>query len=60
LDKAREYLDSGCQEVWLVVPETGFVFILSQIQKLWFGHGEVARTQVMLPGFTLAVNELLP
>jgi len=50
--KAREYLDSGCQEVWLVVPETGFVFVLTQTQKLWFGPGEVARTQVMLPGFT--------
>lgn len=57
--KANEYLDSGSQEVWLVLPENKWIFVMTETQKLWFGSGEVVSTQVVLPGFSVAVDELL-
>ncbi|WP_228055202.1 Uma2 family endonuclease [Gloeocapsopsis crepidinum] len=32
--KAREYLDSGCAEVWLVFPDAKWILILTQNQHL--------------------------
>lgn len=57
--KATEYLDSGCQEVWLVLPENRWIFVVTQTQRFWFAAGEIASTQVVLPGFSVAVDELL-
>jgi Uma2 family endonuclease len=57
--KATEYLESGCQEVWLVLPENQWIFVVTQTQRLWFGKGEVVRTQEVLQGFSVAVDELL-
>ncbi len=57
--KAKEYLESGSQEVWLILPENKWIFAITQTQKVWFGAGEVARTQAVLPGFSVAVDELL-
>jgi len=57
--KAREYLQSGCDEVWLVFPENGYIFVITHQQRLWFAAGEVASTQKVLPGFSVAINELL-
>lgn len=56
--KATEYLDSGCQEVWLVLPQNQWIFVITQTQRLWFSKGEVIRTQAVLQGFSLAVDEL--
>jgi Uma2 family endonuclease len=56
--KAKEYLDSGCQEVWLILPESKWIFVITQTQRLWFASGDVASTQAMLPGFRVAVDEL--
>jgi Uma2 family endonuclease len=57
--KAQEYLESGCQEVWLVFPETRRVLVLTQGQMLGFNVGDVIRTQLVLQGFSVAVDEFL-
>ena len=58
-DNDNSYLNSGCQEVWLVLPENRCIFVVTQTQSLWFGRGEVASTQAVLQGFSVAVDELL-
>lgn len=57
--KAREYLHSGCQEVWLVFPESLWIIVITQEQHLLLSVGEVASTQAVLKGFSVAVDELL-
>lgn len=57
--KAQEYLQSGCEEVWLVLPENRYVFVITQQQRLWFTAGEIVSTQAVLQGFSVAVDELL-
>ncbi len=56
--KVKEYLQSGCQEIWLVFPESQWVLVISQQQRFLFTTGEVVSTQ-LLQGFTVAVDELL-
>lgn len=57
--KANEYLESGCQEVWLVLPDSQWIVVLTQQQRFLFTKAEVASTQVILQGFRVAVDELL-
>lgn len=57
--KAKEYLQSSCQEVWLLFPESQLVMINSQQRWLVFNPGEMVSTQTVLPGFSVAVDELL-
>ncbi len=57
--KAAEYLESSCLEVWLVFPESRLILILTQNRTLAFSAGDVVNTQLVLPGFSIAVNELL-
>ncbi|MEG4319057.1 MULTISPECIES: Uma2 family endonuclease [unclassified Microcoleus] len=57
--KAQEYLASGCQEVWLVFPDSQLVFVVTQNQILGFRAGETVRTQQVLAGFSITVDELL-
>jgi Uma2 family endonuclease len=57
--KAQEYLQSGCEEVWLVFPESRLVLVMTQSQILGFTAGEVVSTQRVLLGFSVAVDELL-
>ncbi len=57
--KAKEYLESGCQEVWLVFPESLWLIILTQEKHLILTLGEVANTQSVLLGFSVSVDELL-
>jgi Uma2 family endonuclease len=56
--KAREYLRSGCQEVWLVFPESLWMAVITKQNHSLLTIKEVARTQTILPGFSVAVNEL--
>ena len=56
--KAKEYLQSGCQEVWLLFPESQLVMINSQQRWLVFNVGEMVSTQTVLQGFSVAVDEL--
>lgn len=57
--KANEYLESGCQEVWLVLPESQWIVVLTQQQRFLFTIGEQVNTQVILPSFSVAVDQLL-
>jgi Uma2 family endonuclease len=57
--KAQEYLESGCLEVWLLFPKSSWVLVITQSQVLLFKSGEEARTQVVLPGFSVSVDELM-
>jgi len=57
--KATEYLQSGCLEVWLVLPVSCWIAVITSQQKLLFTAGDTVTTQVMLPGFSLSVDELL-
>ncbi|UBF28153.1 Uma2 family endonuclease [Kovacikia minuta CCNUW1] len=58
-NKANEYLQSGGEEVWLVLPESGWIVVLTNQGRSLFTRGEIAPTQVILPGFSIAVEELL-
>ncbi|MBD0344397.1 MAG: Uma2 family endonuclease [Coleofasciculus sp. Co-bin14] len=57
--KAQEYLQSGCEEVWLVFPESRLLMEMTQSQLLRFKAGEVVSSQRVLQGFSVAVDELL-
>ncbi|MEG3924515.1 Uma2 family endonuclease [Microcoleus sp. T3B2] len=57
--KAQEYLDSGCLEVWIVFPESRWILIVTKTQKLTFNQGSTISTQLVLAGFSVAVEELL-
>ncbi len=57
--KAEEYLESGCQEVWLVFPEGRRVLIVTAASMLAFNRGDVVSTQMVLLGFSVAVDDLL-
>lgn len=57
--KAQEYLESGCQEVWLLFPEARLVFVNANQGWILFNVNEVANTQTVLAGFSIAVSELL-
>lgn len=57
--KANEYLQSGCQEVWLLLPESQWIVVITQQQRYLWSTGEVVNTQTVLLGFNVAVDELL-
>ncbi|MEH2459987.1 Uma2 family endonuclease [Nostoc sp.] len=57
--KAQEYLQSGCEEIWLVFPESRLVFVMTDNQVCGFKAGDVVSTQKLLLGFSVAVEELL-
>ena len=57
--KAQEYLQSGGEEVWLVFPESRWIIVTTQTQRIVLASGEVITTHIVLPGFSIAVDELL-
>lgn len=57
--KVKEYLDSGCQEIWLVFPESQWVLVITKQQQKLFTLGDIVNTQIMLQSFSVAVDELL-
>ncbi|MEL7051627.1 MAG: Uma2 family endonuclease [Cyanobacteria bacterium J06634_6] len=58
-EKADEYLESGGEEVWLIFPENHRVVVITSTTEQTFKSGEVAKTQVALPGFEVSIDELL-
>ncbi|MDX2230977.1 MAG: Uma2 family endonuclease [Leptolyngbyaceae cyanobacterium bins.349] len=56
--KAREYLRSGCEEVWLLYPENQLVIVATAESWQIFTEPDAIATQKVLPGFTLSVAEL--
>lgn len=59
LVKAKEYLHSSCQEVWLLFPENQVVIIATAEQWLIFSEEANIDTQLVLPGFQVAIADLL-
>jgi Uma2 family endonuclease len=57
--KSQEYLEAGCQEVWLLFPETRLVLINTPNRWQLFNTNEVVTTQNILTGFSMAVADLL-
>ncbi len=57
--KSQEYLQSGSEEVWLVFPENRWIIVVTKNQRLIFVSGEVVKTQAVLSGFNIAVDELI-
>lgn len=57
--KVKEYLQSGCQEIWLVFPDSQWVLVITEERQVLFNPGQVASTQKVLLGFSVAVDELL-
>lgn len=57
--KAQEYLESGCEEVWLVFPETRLVLVLTKNQTFGYSVGDVVGTQLVLQGFSVALDQFL-
>jgi Uma2 family endonuclease len=58
--KAQEYLESGSLEVWLVFPENRWIIIITQDTRKIFISGEVVTSQVVLPGFSISIDQLFP
>ncbi len=56
--KAQEYLESGCQEVWLVFPQSRWIIVIANDKHLLLTVGETVCTQTILPGFSVAIDEL--
>ncbi|MEO0541755.1 MAG: Uma2 family endonuclease [Cyanobacteria bacterium P01_A01_bin.105] len=57
--KATEYFAAGCLEVWFLLPESQHIFVQTQDGISSFSSGDIACTQKVLSGFTIAVDELL-
>ncbi|WP_298906445.1 Uma2 family endonuclease [uncultured Nostoc sp.] len=57
--KAQEYLQSGCEEIWLVFPDSRLIFVITDNQVLGFKASDVISTQKVLLGFSVAVDKLL-
>jgi Uma2 family endonuclease len=57
--KAKEYIESGCQEVWILYPEERIILVRTQQNWRLFNTEDVVPTQNVLSGFSTAVAELL-
>jgi Uma2 family endonuclease len=57
-EKAQEYLDSGAEEVWILLPETQVAFIVLADQILAFKGNQTIATQKVLTGFSIALPDL--
>ncbi len=57
--KVNEYLASGCEEIWLILPESQWIVVIAGGKRLLFTKVETASTQIVLPGFAVAVDDLL-
>jgi len=55
--KSQEYLESGAEEVWLVLPEAKWVIIITSKSQQIFTSGAI-NTQKVLLGFSISLNEL--
>lgn len=57
--KANEYLASGSQEVWIILPENQRIFIITETETSAFNCQDTISTQKVLQGFQIIVSELL-
>ena len=57
--KVREYLESNAQEVWLIFPESRWLMIMTTESQQLLQEDQNATTIKALPGFSIAVDELI-
>ncbi len=57
--KADEYLASGCEEVWIVFPESQFILVKTDGAWMVFNPEQTLCTQKVLLGFSSSVADLL-
>ncbi|NER27983.1 MAG: Uma2 family endonuclease [Symploca sp. SIO1C4] len=57
--KVKEYLQSGCQEIWVVFPESQWVLVITQQHQTLFASSDVVSSEVVLEGFSIAADLLL-
>ena len=57
--KAQEYLESGCKEVWLVLPEVQHLLVMTREEHMWFMANEMVTARTTLKGFQVAVKDLV-
>jgi Uma2 family endonuclease len=57
--KVREYLESGCQEIWLVFPDSQWVLVITPHKQILSGMNDIVSTQTILQGFSVPVSELI-
>jgi Uma2 family endonuclease len=57
--KVGEYLDTQCLEVWLLLPESQMVLVVTAQQQYLYRREDVAQTHQVLPGFSVTVKDLL-
>lgn len=57
--KVREYLESSAQEIWLIFPESQWLMVITAASQQLLGITETATTKLALPGFSVAVGELI-
>lgn len=57
--RSSEYLQSCGEEVWLIYPENRWIIIVTKQSRQIFTDGETISTQKILPGFSIAINDLL-
>ena len=57
--KVREYLESEGQEIWLIFPESQWVFVVTAEQQNLDALQDEACSPKVLPGFRVAVSELI-
>ncbi len=56
--KAYEYLNSGCEEVWLVFTEEKWIIVVTHSSRTVYASEETL-TSLVLKGFSATVNALL-
>ncbi|MBW4692821.1 MAG: Uma2 family endonuclease [Lyngbya sp. HA4199-MV5] len=57
--KACEYLESACQEVWLIFPDSRCILVMTPQQQKLYDISDTVSTQNVLMDFSIAVNELI-
>jgi Uma2 family endonuclease len=57
--KVGEYLATECQEVWLVMPESQMVLVVTAQAQQLYRINDTVQTQQVLPGFAVAAAALL-
>jgi Uma2 family endonuclease len=57
--KVREYLSSGCEEVWLVFPESQYVLVMTSDRQELRSLDDTVSTQKVLSGFSISVRDLI-
>jgi Uma2 family endonuclease len=57
--KVREYLESDCEEVWLIFPESQWVLVITAQHQALRTLTDTVSTQRVLSGFSVAVSDLI-